>query len=55
MVTTRRNQTGMRKPTKPCMIIWPAIVPTVDEEIPDAMSDSRKTPAAPAPRSGVRV
>ena len=30
MVTSRRTQTGIRKPTKPCMIIWPAMVPTAE-------------------------
>ncbi len=25
MVTSRRTKTGMRNPTKPCMIIWPAM------------------------------
>jgi hypothetical protein len=37
------------------MIIWPAKVPTVDAETPEAISDIRKTPAAAAPRSGVSV
>jgi hypothetical protein len=37
------------------MIIWPAMVPTVDEETPEAMSETKNTPAAPAPSSGVNV
>ena len=28
------------------MIIWPAMVPTVEAETPEAMSETRKTPAA---------
>ncbi|MNI79512.1 hypothetical protein D3C73_1359730 [compost metagenome] len=55
MVTMRRTHTGMRKPTKPCMIIWPAMVPTTELEIPEAISDIRKIPAAAAPNSGVSV
>ena len=55
MVTSRRTQIGMRKPTKPCMIIWPAMVPTVELEMPEAISEIRNTPAAPAPSSGVSV
>ena len=46
MVTSRRSQIGMRKPTKPCMIIWPAMVPTVDADTPEAISETRNTPAA---------
>jgi hypothetical protein len=37
------------------MIIWPAIVPTAEAEMPEAISDTRKTPAAAGPRSGVKV
>jgi manganese transport protein len=55
IVTTRRTQTGMRKPTKPCMIIWPAMVPTTELEMPEAIRETRKTPAAPMPSSGVSV
>ena len=40
MVTSRRTQIGMRKPTKPCMIIWPAMVPTVEAR--DARGDQRQ-------------
>ena len=32
---------------KPCMIIWPAMVPTVEADIPETMRESRNTPAAP--------
>ena len=55
MVTRRRTQIGMRKPTKPCMITCPAMVPTAELEMPDAISETRNTPAAPAPSSGVSV
>ncbi len=55
MVMSRRSHTGMRKPTKPCMIICPAMVPTTEDDTPEAISDARNTPAAPAPRSGVSV
>ncbi len=55
MVTVRRTHTGMRKPTKPCMIICPAMVPTTELEMPEAISEARKMPAAAAPNSGVSV
>ena len=42
MVTSRRTQIGMRKPTKPCMIIWPAMVPTVELDTPDAISETQE-------------
>ena len=48
MVIRRRSQIGMRKPTKPCMIICPAMVPTAELDMPEAISDNRKTPAAAA-------
>ena len=44
MVMTRRSQIGMRKPTKPCMIICPAMVPTTELDMPEAISESRKMP-----------
>ena len=55
MVATRRTQRGMVKPTNPCMIIWPAMVPTADEDRPEAKSEIRKTTAAPPPSRGPRV
>ncbi len=56
IVTSRRSQIGMRNWTKPCMIIWPAMVPTAELDIPDAMSDTRKKPdAAAAEQRGQRV
>jgi hypothetical protein len=45
----------MWKPTNPCMITCPASVPTAELEIPDAISASRNTPAAPIPSSGTSV
>jgi hypothetical protein len=55
IVTSRRTQIGIRNPTKPCMISWPAIVPTVELDIPDAIRESKNTPAAPTPSNGVNV
>jgi hypothetical protein len=37
------------------MIICPAIVPTTELEMPDAMSDVKKRPAAIEPSKGVKV
>ena len=37
------------------MIIWPAIVPTVEADMPEAISETRKIPDAAAPSSGVSV
>jgi hypothetical protein len=36
------------------MIIWPAIVPTTELEIPEAINASKKMMAAAAPNKGVR-
>src|SRR5579872_6438806 len=55
IVTTRRTHNGMVKPTNPCMMTCPAIVPTTELDMPDAMSDSKKTAAAAEPSSGVNV
>ena len=38
MVIARRKNTGIRRRRKPCMTTWPAIVPTDEEEMPDASS-----------------
>jgi len=40
---------------KLCMITWPAIVPTTELEIPDAISEIKKTAAARLPSNGVKV
>src|ERR1700716_1668737 len=53
IVISRRAQTGILNPTKPRMITWPAIVPTTELEIPDAVSATRNTPAAPIPSVGI--
>ncbi len=45
----------MRQPVKPCMITWPAMVPTAELDTPDAISATRNTPAAAAPNSGISV
>ena len=37
------------------MIICPAMVPTTELEMPEAISEVRNMPAAAAPRSGVSV
>ena len=51
IVEIRRIQIGIRKPTNPCMTTCPAMVPTWELEIPDAISEIRKTAAAP-PQAG---
>ena len=33
MVASRHAQTGMVKPTKPCMMTYPAIVPTAAPDL----------------------
>src|SRR5260370_721398 len=42
-----------REPTNPCMIIWPANVPTTELDTPEATSETRNAPAAAAPSNGV--
>ena len=55
MVTIRRIQTDTLKCRKPCMITCPAMVPTVEEDSPDARSEMAKTTLLAPPRSGTRV
>ena len=55
ITTMRRSQSGIRNETKPCMIIWPAMTPTIELEKPEANRASINRPAAPSPRSGARV
>ena len=55
MVAIRRTQSGIRKPTKSCMMTWPAIVPTTELDSPEASSDTMNTAPAPAPSSGTSV
>ena len=52
IVASRRTHTGMRNPTKPCMTICPASVPTAELEMPEAISDTRNAAAAAGPSSG---
>ena len=54
-VTSRRSHSGIEKPTKPCMMICPAMVPTAELDRPEASSATRKKPAAAEPSSGVSV
>ena len=55
MVARRRIQEGIRRWRKPCMMTWPAMVPTEEEERPEARSDTPNTQLAAFPRSGSRV
>ena len=55
MVTSRRTASGIRKWTKSCMIVCPAMVPTTEEEMPDASRAAMKAPAAATPINGSRV
>ena len=55
MVTSRRTQIGIVKPTNPCMITWPAMVPTDELERPEARSETAKTMPAALPSRGVSV
>ena len=45
----------MLKSTKPCMIIWPASVPTADEDRPEASNETPKTTLLAPPSNGVSV
>ena len=38
IVTTRRTKSGIWRRMKPCMTTWPAIVPTLDDDRPEASS-----------------
>ena len=55
IVRSRRSHTGICQWTNPCMTTWPAMVPTVEEERPEAKSEIAKIQLAAHPRSGVRV
>ena len=48
-------QTGISRRRKPCIITWPAIVPTEEDESPDANSESANTKLAAGPSKGSRV
>ena len=55
IVTTRRMKSGIRRRTKPCITTWPAIVPTVELDRPEASSASAKSVLDAPPRIGLRV
>ena len=55
IVTKRRSQTGICRCRKPCMMTCPAIVPTVEDESPEASSESAKTQDDALPSSGSSV
>src|SRR5260370_9375493 len=55
IVTNRLTQMGIVKPTKPCIITWPAIVPTVELESPEARSEMAKPKLAAPPSRGGSV
>ena len=55
MVMLRRIQIGILLRRKPCIIIWPAIVPTVVDDRPDAISEMANTQLAACPSNGVSV
>ena len=51
MVIARRRNSGMRKLMKPCITTWPANVPTLELDRPEASSATAKASAAPPPSS----
>src|SRR3954451_16057759 len=51
MVIARRRKSGMRKLMKPCITTWPANVPTLELDSPEASSATAKASAAPPPSS----
>ena len=51
IVTARRTKTGIRTLMKPAITTWPANVPTLDDEAPDASSATANASAAPPPTS----
>ena len=55
IVTERRIQPGMLWCKNPCMITWPAIVPTDEEESPEASSEMANTQLDALPSSGSSV
>ena len=55
MVTRRRTQIGMCRWMKPCMMTWPAMVPTVVEASPEASSEMANIQPAAEPSNGSRV
>ena len=51
IVIARRRNRLMRKLMKPCMTTWPANVPTLELDSPEASSATAKASAAPPPIS----
>jgi len=55
MVSSRRRNTLKRMLRKPSRITWPAMVPTVEEESPEASKEMAKITAEAGPSSGASV
>ena len=55
VVTSLRTYTGILRLTKPCMMTCPALVPTVEDESPEASSDTAKIKLAALPSRGSSV
>src|SRR5919199_1542707 len=51
MVIARRRNSLIRRSMKPCMTTWPANVPTLELDSPEASSATAKASAAPPPSS----
>src|SRR5690625_3672534 len=49
IVTARRMNNGMRRPMNPCITTWPAYVPTLELDNPDASRATANASAAAAP------
>ena len=49
IVTARRRHRRIRTPMKPAITTWPAYVPTLDDDAPEASSATAKASAAPPP------
>src|SRR5437588_490381 len=49
IVTARRTTSGIRTSMKPAITTWPAYVPTLDEDTPDASSATANASAAVPP------
>lgn len=55
MVTSRLSHTGTCLWRNPCMITWPALVPTVEEDKPEARREIAKIQLAALPNNGCKV
>src|ERR1022692_483982 len=49
MVSPRRTNNGIRRRMNPCMTTWPAYVPTLEEDSPEASRATANISAAPPP------